>query len=73
LFDIRRNPLFFEGLLHGKIITEPRGTQGFGYDPIFVPDGYNLTFAELGPELKNTISHRRLALNKLLSSGVVNP
>lgn len=73
LFDSRRDPLFFEGLLHGEIIAEPRGTQGFGYDPIFVPDGYNLTFAELGPELKNTISHRRLALNKLLSSGVVNP
>ena len=72
LFDNVSEPLFFEGVLHGEIISEPRGKDGFGYDPIFVPDGYNLTFAELGPELKNAISHRRVALNKLLSSGVVN-
>jgi XTP/dITP diphosphohydrolase len=72
LIDNTGEPLFFEGLLYGEIITEPRGTEGFGYDPVFVPDGHNLTFAELGPELKNTISHRRLALNKLLSSGVLS-
>ena len=72
LSDSRRDPLFFEGLLHGEIVAEPRGTQGFGYDPVFIPDGYNLTFAELGAELKNTISHRRLALNKLFSSGVLS-
>lgn len=72
LFDGMRDPLFFEGLLYGEIIAEPRGSQGFGYDPVFLPDGYNLTLAELGAELKNTISHRRLALNKLFSSGVLS-
>jgi XTP/dITP diphosphohydrolase len=55
----------FEGMINGKIIHERRGTSGFGYDPVFVPDGYDLTFAEMPPELKNSISHRALAVNKL--------
>lgn len=50
-----------EGIVTGQIANEPRGSGGFGYDPIFVPDGYDQTFAELGAEVKNTISHRARA------------
>ena len=50
------------GTCDGKIATVPRGSAGFGYDPIFVPEGYDLTFAELGAEVKNQISHRSRAL-----------
>ncbi|MBC7413149.1 MAG: non-canonical purine NTP diphosphatase [Bacteroidia bacterium] len=56
----------FEGEIHGKIITEKRGTNGFGYDPIFVPNGYNKTFAELESTTKNIISHRAIAFKKLI-------
>jgi len=55
----------FEGIIKGEIIKEKRGNNGFGYDPVFVPEGYNQTFAELGNEIKNKISHRALAINKL--------
>lgn len=54
-----------EGTLSGWIALEPRGTAGFGYDPIFVPVGYDATLAELGSEIKNQISHRRRALEGL--------
>lgn len=57
----------FEGKIEGKIITEKLGANGFGYDPIFVPDGYNETFAQLDSETKNKISHRAKALAKLLA------
>ena len=56
----------FEGKIEGKIITEKLGSNGFGYDPIFVPDGYNETFAQLDSETKNKISHRARALQKML-------
>lgn len=56
---------FFEGVVKGEIIGQKRGTTGFGYDPIFVPEGYEQTFAEIGSEVKNKISHRALAVNKL--------
>ena len=56
---------YFEGEIKGQITTEPRGKTGFGYDPIFMPDGYDKTFAELGSVEKNTISHRALAVKKL--------
>ena len=56
----------FEGRVDGKIIEEPRGTAGFGYDPVFMPDGYNQTFAEMGDEVKNSISHRGRAMRKLI-------
>ena len=56
---------FFEGTVNGHIITERKGDAGFGYDPVFVPDGYDKTFAELGDEIKNQISHRAEAVNKL--------
>ena len=55
----------FEGIVKGEIIQEKRGGEGFGYDPIFVPAGYDLTFAELGDDVKNTISHRARAVEKL--------
>jgi XTP/dITP diphosphohydrolase len=55
---------FFEGVIRGKIIDTPRGDNGFGYDPIFVPDGYDQTFAELPTEIKNNISHRAIAMQK---------
>lgn len=51
----------FEGVIHGKIIAAPRGTGGFGYDPIFQPNGYEQTFAEMASEEKYKISHRALA------------
>ena len=51
-----------EGICRGTLLTEGRGTGGFGYDPLFVPDGYDKTFAELGSEVKNRISHRARAL-----------
>jgi XTP/dITP diphosphohydrolase len=55
----------FEGIVEGEIIRERRGGEGFGYDPIFQPDGYDKTFAELGMEIKNHISHRARATQKL--------
>jgi XTP/dITP diphosphohydrolase len=55
----------FDGACEGKIIFEPRGQNGFGYDPLFVPDGFTQTFAELGDEVKNKLSHRAQALEKL--------
>ncbi len=55
----------FEGIVNGQIIRERRGGEGFGYDPIFQPDGYDQTFAELGIEIKNQISHRARATAKL--------
>jgi len=57
----------FEGIVTGKIISEKIGTHGFGYDPIFVPNGYTETFAQLSSEIKNTISHRARALQKMLA------
>ena len=55
----------FEGVVKGTITTEKQGVDGFGYDPIFVPEGYEQTFAQLGEEVKNQISHRARAVNKL--------
>ena len=57
---------YFEGRCDGQITTEQRGTEGFGYDPIFQPNGFDMTFAELGSEVKNSISHRGRATRKLI-------
>lgn len=56
----------FEGIIKGKILTEKFGNSGFGYDPIFLPDGYQETFAEMSAEQKNEISHRGIAVKKLV-------
>lgn len=55
----------FEGIVRGSIATEKQGDEGFGYDPIFVPEGYNESFAQLGLDIKNGISHRARAVAKL--------
>ena len=57
----------FTGIINGKIIKERKGTNGFGYDPIFVADGYDKTFSELTMEEKSTISHRGIAVKQLLT------
>ena len=58
----------FEGRVDGKIAFEPQGNSGFGYDPIFIPEGYEKTFAELGDDIKNTLSHRHRALEKFIQT-----
>ena len=60
---------FYEGRVYGTLLTENKGHKGFGYDPIFVPDGFEKTFAEMQPEEKNAISHRKKAFEKFLSDG----
>lgn len=57
---------YFEGICEGMLLEEKRGVGGFGYDPIFVPDGYERTFAELPAEVKNAISHRGKAVRKMV-------
>ena len=58
-------PLYFKGEVRGTISTELRGTNGFGYNPIFIPEGYSETLGELSVEIKDSISHRKNALTKL--------
>ncbi len=57
---------FFEGVIEGILLNEPKGNQGFGYDPIFQPHGYHVTFAEMEMGEKNKISHRAIAMKKLI-------
>ncbi len=57
---------YFEGKIDGNIINEKRGSQGFGYDPIFIPNGFDKTFAEMSLDEKNNLSHRGIALQKML-------
>lgn len=64
--NLNREQYLFEGICTGKIISEKRGTDGFGYDPIFVPDGFDSTFAEMTQEEKAKVSHRGKAVNKLI-------
>lgn len=61
-----KEPVVVEGVLNGHIADEKRGTAGFGYDPTFIPEGYDKTFAELGTDVKNKISHRSRALKALV-------
>ena len=62
----------FEGVVEGTIVDQPRGSHGFGYDPIFVPNGFEETFGELPGELKNSISHRAQAI-RALRAGLATP
>ncbi len=65
----------FEGIINGNITKKKKGENGFGYDPVFLPEGYEVTFAEMTSEEKNRISHRAIAINKLalfLNSGKVS-
>ncbi|MBW8360192.1 MAG: RdgB/HAM1 family non-canonical purine NTP pyrophosphatase [Weeksellaceae bacterium] len=61
-----KGPEYFEGRVYGNLLTENKGKQGFGYDPIFVPEGHRMTFAEMQAEEKNKISHRKRALDAFL-------
>ena len=62
----------FEGICEGKIIAEQRGEHGFGYDPVFIPNGSNKTFAEMDMEEKNKFSHRKKAMKKMIDFLKVN-
>lgn len=63
---INNKALYFEGIVDGVITTERKGEKGFGYDPVFLPEGFDKTFAEMTLEEKNAISHRARAVNKLV-------
>jgi XTP/dITP diphosphohydrolase len=63
--ELEMQTQLFDGTCEGRIIFEPRGENGFGYDPLFVPNGFDKTFAELGDDVKNHLSHRAKALEKL--------
>jgi XTP/dITP diphosphohydrolase len=58
-------PVFFEGRVYGSIDIESKGNKGFGYDPLFIPEGFDKTFAELGESIKNSLSHRSRALAEM--------
>lgn len=70
--NINGETLFFEGTMPGDITLEKKGEQGFGYDPIFKPKGYDQTFAELSLDIKNKISHRGKAFTKLIAYVTTN-
>jgi XTP/dITP diphosphohydrolase len=63
--EIANTAKFFQGICEGHVAFAPAGAGGFGYDPLFIPNGYDRSFAELGEELKNTMSHRAKALQEL--------
>jgi XTP/dITP diphosphohydrolase len=67
LVGLTSEPLTFEGIVRGQIGTQLRGTSGFGYDPVFIPDGHSRTFAEMSMDEKNQLSHRAIAVAKLIS------
>jgi XTP/dITP diphosphohydrolase len=65
LIGVDDTPTLFEGNIHGSILRERKGSSGFGYDPVFVPQGYSKTFAEMTLDEKNKVSHRAIAVSKL--------
>ena len=66
ILNLEKEPLVFLGRCYGSIALTPSGNNGFGYDPIFIPRGYNMTFADIPEEEKNKISHRGLASQKMI-------
>ena len=64
-YGFNDSPIYFTGEVHGNIASALSGAEGFGYDPLFVPEGFDKTFAELGSKIKNEMSHRANALNKM--------
>jgi XTP/dITP diphosphohydrolase len=62
------NTIFAEGICKGKVITEEMGKGGFGYDPMFIPDGFNKTFSQIDEFVKNKISHRAIAITKFINN-----
>lgn len=66
LYVDEKNIFITKGICKGRIILSPQGDSGFGYDPIFIPSGYDKTFAQLGDNIKNKISHRAIALQKII-------
>ncbi|MGK2871481.1 MAG: RdgB/HAM1 family non-canonical purine NTP pyrophosphatase [Alphaproteobacteria bacterium] len=58
----------FQGEVHGQLVFPPRGARGFGYDPIFLPDGYDITFGEMDPDAKHAISHRAHAFKQMIDA-----
>lgn len=76
LMGFQKDPIAFEGIVNGHICADLRGTSGFGYDPVFIPEGETRTFAEMSMAEKNALSHRAIAVSKLiayLSTSVPNP
>ena len=65
LVGVEKGPVYFEGTVNGTIISERRGNSGFGYDPVFIPDGYSKTYAEMTLQEKSALSHRAIAVKKL--------
>ncbi|SDR85091.1 XTP/dITP diphosphohydrolase [Polaribacter sp. KT25b] len=65
--NIDKNQFIFEGICNGEILEKKHGEKGFGYDPIFKPEGYSVSFAEMSSEEKNKISHRGIAIQKLVA------
>ncbi|NQW42007.1 MAG: RdgB/HAM1 family non-canonical purine NTP pyrophosphatase [Bacteroidetes bacterium] len=66
-YRTEKTELFFEGEIKGTVADKPRGLYGFGYDPIFIPNGHDMTFAEMMLDQKNSMSHRKLAVEKLIN------
>src|SRR5687768_5334627 len=71
--EIAKTAKFFHGTCQGHVASAPGGAGGFGYDPLFIPYGYDRSFAELGEELKNTMSHRAKALQELRNHFAARP
>jgi XTP/dITP diphosphohydrolase len=67
LVGLEEHPVIFEGIVNGSIATEKKGSSGFGYDPVFIPEGSSITFAEMNLSQKNSISHRAIATQKLVN------
>jgi XTP/dITP diphosphohydrolase len=67
LIDPAGKERFFDGACEGRMATQPKGNEGFGYDPAFIPDGYEETFGQLGESVKSRLSHRARAVEKMRS------